>query len=52
MLMEYSKDLDVDMRLTGLSGYVYGFFFSDYYSVDVNHILDIHKYLIKVINIK
>ena len=34
------------MKKTGLHGYVYGFSVV-YYSIDVDDILDIHRYLIK-----
>ena len=40
-----SKDFSVDnMKNTGLYGYVYGFSI-DYDSIDVDDILDVHKYL-------
>ena len=47
-----SKDLPVDnMRETELNGYVYDFSV-DYYSIDVNDIVEIHKYLMKRHDIK
>ena len=42
---------DNKMKQAGLNGYVYDFSV-DYGSVDVNDILDIHKYLVKKNNIK
>ena len=47
-----SKDFTVDsMKKTGLYGYVY--YFSVYYDcIDINDILDIHKYLMKKHNTK
>ena len=42
-----SKDWSVDtMKRTGFNGYVYDFSV-DYDATDVDHIKDIHKYLIK-----
>ena len=42
-----SKDWSVDnMKRTGFNGYVYDFSVS-YYAIAVDHIKDIHKYLMK-----
>ena len=42
-----SKDISANkMKKTGFNGYIYDFSV-DYNSIDVNHIKDIHKYLIK-----
>ena len=42
-----SKGFSVDnMKMTGLNGYVYDFSV-DYDTIAVDHILDIHKYLIE-----
>ena len=47
-----SKDFSVDnMKKTGLHGYVYDFSV-DYDNIDVDEILDTHKYLTKKDNIK
>ena len=47
-----SKDLIVDnMRKTGLNEYV-NEFAVDYNTIDINEIVDIHKYLTKKHNIK
>ena len=47
-----SKDFSVDyMKKTGLDGCVYDFSV-DYDDVDVNYIIDIHKYLMKKHDIK
>ena len=47
-----TKDLIVDnMKNTGLCGYVYNFS-ADYDSIDVDDILDIHRYLMKKHDIK
>ena len=46
-----SKDCSIDnMKKTGFNGYVYDFNV-DYDSTDVDDIKDIHKYLMKKINI-
>ena len=46
-----SKDFSADnMKKTGLNGYVYDFSV-DYDANAVDHILDIHKYLMKTNNI-
>ena len=36
---------------TGFNGYIYDFSV-DYNSTDVNHIKDIHKYLMKIVKMK
>ena len=42
-----SKDFSAsNMKKTGFNGYIYDFSV-DYNSIDVNHIKDIHKYLMK-----
>ena len=41
----------VNMKETGLNGYVYDFAV-DYFDISVNNILNIHKYLMKNNNIK
>ena len=41
-----SKDWSVDMKKTGLNGYVYDFSV-DYVAITVDDILDIYNYLIK-----
>ena len=47
MFTEVSKDFSVDnIRKTGLHKQVHDFSV-DYDSIDVNDILDIHKYLVK-----
>ena len=47
-----AKDFTVDnMKETGLNGYLYDFS-ADYNTTDVIGIVDIHKYLMKMINIK
>ena len=46
-----SKDFsDDNMKQTGLNGYVYDFSV-DYFSIDNDNILDLHKYLMKKTNI-
>ena len=46
-----SKDFSAsNMKKTGFNGYIYDFS-ADYNSIDVNHIKDIHKYLMKKNNI-
>lgn len=47
-----SKDLSIDnMREAELNGYVHDFFV-DYFSIDINDIVEIHKYLMKRHDIK
>ena len=51
-LVNISKDFSVDdMKKTGLNGYVYDFSV-DYDAIAVDDILDIHKYLMEMNNIK
>ena len=45
-----SKDWSTDnMKKTGLNGYVYEYVCVDYDTIDVDDIVDIHKYLMKKI---
>ena len=51
-LGKVSKDFFIDnMKKTGLNGYVYDFSV-DYNTIEVDDILDIHKYLMEKNNIK
>ena len=51
-LGKVSKDFSIDnMKKTGLNGYVYDFSV-DYNTIEVDDILDIHKYLMEKNNIK
>ena len=46
-LGDVSKDFSAsNMKETGFNGYIYDFSI-DYNSIDVNHMKDIHKYLMK-----
>ena len=47
----FKKHSVVYMKQTALCGYVHDFSV-DYYSIDVNNILDIHKYLMNESDIK
>ena len=50
-LGDISKDWSVDnMKKTGFTGYIYDFSV-DYTAIAVNHIKDIHKYLMEKNNI-
>ena len=42
----FQKDFAINMKKTGLKG-VIKFFSVDFNPIDINHILDIHKYLMK-----
>ena len=51
-LVNISKDFsDDNLKQIGLNGYVYDFL-AVYRNIDVDDILDIHKYLMNKINIK